>query len=142
MTTATAPVCRHMVKKEADSIVIHIPMTFKKRSGRRHIVLPDGVPTSPTVEDDARCPLKVALARAFRWQKMIESGEVTSNCDLARKLHLDQSYVARTIHLASLAPDIVDAILKGDEPSGLSLKSMREDIPLDWDKQRKAFQFN
>jgi hypothetical protein len=85
---------------------------------------------------DTRCPLKVALARAFRWQKMIESGEAQSNCDVARKLKLDQSYVARTIRLASLAPDIVEAILRGEEPSGLSLRTMRGEIPLDWEEQR------
>jgi hypothetical protein len=67
---------------------------------------------------------------------MIESGEVKSNCDLARKLRLDQSYIARTIRLASLAPDIVEAVLRGDEPSGLSLKSMGTEIPLSWEEQR------
>ncbi len=40
---------------------------------------------------------------------MIESGQAESNSDLARKLKLDQSYVARTIRLASLAPSIMEA---------------------------------
>jgi len=134
--TTTPRPRRLTVLQDADCIVIHIPMTFKKRSGRKEIVLPDGVASAPSADDDARCPLRVALARAFRWQKIIESGEVKSNCDLARKLKLDQSYIARTIRLASLAPDIVEAILKGDEPSGLSLRSMRGEIPLSWEEQR------
>jgi len=86
----------------------------------------------------AAASLKPALARAFRWQKMIESGEAKSNCDLARQLKMDQSLVARTIRLASLAPDIVEAVLKGDEPSGLSLKTMRGEIPMNWVEQRDA----
>jgi hypothetical protein len=67
---------------------------------------------------------------------MIESGEVESNSDLARRLKLDPSFVARTIRLAALAPDIVEANLDGQEQDGLSLKSMRRDIPLSWDDQR------
>lgn len=138
----TSPVAGSTVHQDGDSIVIHIPMTFRRRNGRKKIVLPDGVGEVAAGEDDARCPLKVALARAFRWQKMIESGEVASNCDLARKLKRDQSYIARTIRLASLAPDIVEAILTGNESDGLSLKSLRGEIPMPWDEQRNQLGFN
>jgi len=134
---AKPPACRPTVQQDGDCIVIHIPMTFRRCNGRKQIVLPDGIAPKHTPDDDVRCPLKVALARAFRWQKMIESGGVKSNCDLARRLKLDQSYIARTIRLASLAPDIVEAILRGNEPSGLSLKSLRGEIPLSWDEQRE-----
>jgi len=67
---------------------------------------------------------------------MIESGEVESISDLARRLRLDSSFVAKTIRLAALAPDIIEAIFDGQEPDGLSLKSMRRDIPLSWHDQR------
>ena len=80
--------------------------------------------------------LALSLARAFRWQEMIETGEAESNSDLARKLKLDQSYIARTIRLASLAPELVEDILDGQEPDGLSLRSLRHDLPLAWDEQR------
>lgn len=83
--------------------------------------------------------LVVALARAFCWQEMIESGQAESNSDLARKLKLDQSYIARTIRLASLAPDLVEAILDGQEPDGLSLRTLRRDLPLEWHEQRRMF---
>jgi len=78
------------------------------------------------------------LARAFRWQEMIETGQAESNSDLARKLKLDQSYIARTIRLTALAPDLVEAILEGQEPDGLSLRSLRRDLPLAWDEQRRV----
>jgi hypothetical protein len=83
--------------------------------------------------------LRVALARAYRWQKMIESGEVRSPGELARRLRLDRSFIARTTRLAALAPDIVDAVLRGDEPDGLSLNSMRFDVPLAWQEQRQRW---
>jgi hypothetical protein len=127
------------VRRDGDAIVIDVPMALRHRGGRKEIVLPPGV--APVAESAAGegtpTTLALALARAFRWQEMIESGEIESNSDLARKLKLDQSYIARTIRLASLAPDLVEAILDGQEPDGLSLRSLRRDLPLDWDEQRR-----
>lgn len=44
---------------------------------------------------------------------------------LAASLGVDRSYVARTLRLTSLAPDIVEAILYGEEPNGLPRHSPR-----------------
>ena len=41
--------------------------------------------------------------------------------------------------LTSLAPDIVEAILAGDEPGGLSLEKLHKGIPLAWERQRKRW---
>jgi len=127
------------VHRDGDAIVIDIPMALRHRAGRKEIVLPPGVaPVADNDREDAPPnPLALALARAFRWQEMIETGEAESNSDLARKLKLDQSYIARTIRLTSLAPDLVEAILDGQEPDGLSLRSLRRDLPLAWDEQRQ-----
>ena len=128
------------VRRDGDAIVIDIPMNLRRCSGRKEVVLPPGMAAS----SDGRAPIKsptplaLALARAFRWQKMIETGQAESNSDLARKLKLDQSYIARIIRLTSLAPDIVEAILTGQEPDGLSLRSLRRDVPLSWEAQRES----
>ena len=127
------------VRCEGDAIVIDIPMALRHRGGRKEIVLPPVV--APVAEsaagEESPTALALALARAFRWQEMIESGQAESNSDLARKLKLDQSYVARTIRLACLAPDLVEAIIDSQEPDGLSLRSLRRDLPLAWDEQRR-----
>lgn len=127
------------VRRDGDAIVIDIPMALRHRGGRKEIVLPPGV--APAAESAAReatpIALVIALARAFCWQEMIESGQAESNSDLARKLKLDHSYIARTIRLTSLAPDLVEAILDGQEPDGLSLRSLRRDLPLGGDEQRR-----
>jgi hypothetical protein len=132
------------VRRDGDAIVIDIPMALRHRGGRKEIVLPPGV--APVAESEAGeatpTALALALARAFRWQEMIESGQAESNSDMARKLKLDQSYVARTIRLASLAPDLVEAILDGQEPDGVSLRSLRRDLPLEWDEQRAMLPAN
>ena len=130
------------VRCDADAIVIDIPMALRHRGGRKEIVLPPGVApvTESAAGDETPTAMALALARAFRWQEMIESGQTESNSDLARKLKLDQSYIARTIRLTSLAPDLVEAILEGQEPDGLSLRSLRRDLPLGWDEQRRMLE--
>lgn len=127
------------VRRDGDAIVMDIPMALRHRAGRKEIVLPPGVAPAAESADGEAAPtaLAVALARAFRWQEMIETGQVESNSDLARKLKLDQSYRARTIRLTSRAPDLIEDILDGQEPDGLSLRSLRRDLPLSWDEQRR-----
>jgi hypothetical protein len=59
--------------------------------------------------------------------------------DLADRLELDRAYVRRLMNLTLLAPDLVEAILRGDEPSGLSLATLVETIPVVWEEQRRGF---
>ncbi len=72
----------------------------------------------------------------------IETGQAASNSDLARRLKMDQSYIARTIRLTSLAPAIIEAILAGHEPDGFSLLALRRNLPLLWDEQRQTLTGN
>jgi hypothetical protein len=126
---------------EGGAIVIRITMAFKKCGGRKEIILPEGVDAAEPPKPQPQRPLVVALAKAFKWQKMMESGEVGSIKELARQNHVNPSYVARILRLATLAPDIVEAILDGREPSGLSLRKLTGNLPLLWDEQRKRFGF-
>ena len=59
--------------------------------------------------------------------------------ELAEALKLDRSYVGRILRLTLLAPDIIEAILRGAEPSGLSLARLTKEIPMLWEEQRKMF---
>ena len=115
-----------------ETIRIRIPIRLKKRAGRKEIVLPRGV----TGKVPAQESLVRAVARAWRWQVMLESGEVASISALATHFHVDHSYVARTLRLASLAPDIVEAIVRGDEPDGLTTRRLMRPWPVGWDEQR------
>jgi hypothetical protein len=65
-------------------------------------------------------------------------GEVATVTQLAEKLNLDKSYVGKIFRLVNLAPDIQEAIIRGDEPDGLSL-NRSETRPAEWDKQREIF---
>jgi hypothetical protein len=116
------------------STAIRVPMEFEVRGGRREIILPLGAETEPKAQ--ANGPLVVALGKAFRWQKMLEEGEVGSLSALANQAGLDRSYVSRILGLVVLAPDIVKAILAGREPDGLSVAQLLNDVPMAWEQQR------
>jgi len=127
------------VRRDGDRITVHIPMTLKKRGGRKEIILPDGIVAvnSPAKKAKTQQPLVIALARAHRWKALLESGRFRGLSDLARAVHLDPSYVSRHLNLTLLAPDIIEMILRGDEPSGLSLERLMKDMPLVWEEQRR-----
>ena len=81
--------------------------------------------------------LVIAIARAHRWQKLLEEGKFESISDLAREIGLDVSFASRLLRLTLLAPDIIEAILMGEEPSGLSLTMLTRQLSVVWEEQRR-----
>ena len=126
------------VERDGDTLVIRIPMELKRRRGRKEIIVPDGLPGAARSKSPTQEPLITALARAFHWQDLVDGGKYSSISDLADALGLDRSYVSRIMRLALLAPDIVQAIVAGKEPSGLSLERLVKGMPTLWVEQRAA----
>lgn len=69
-------------------------------------------------------PMLVAIAHALEWSELLESGKIKSVSELSRQLDLDGSFVTRLLRLRTLAPDILEKIAKGKEPTGLSLNKL------------------
>jgi len=132
------------VRRDGDAVVVHIPMRLHRRNGRC-MVLTEGeaapVSAARHVEDTsgANRTLIEAIAKGHRWQAQLESGEYASLEDLAKDVGCDRTYVGRMLRLTSLAPDIIEAILRGDEPDGLSLEKLRKNLPVRWEEQRTAW---
>ncbi len=126
---------------QGDGISVHVPMLLKKRAGRKEIIVPDGLDAKAPAEAPPQDALVKAVARAHRWQEILDAGEVGSIRELAKRLRVDRSYVARILRLTLLAPDIIETILAGKEPSGLSLARLTKTLPILWDEQRKVFGF-
>jgi hypothetical protein len=126
---------------EGNSLVINVPMKFKRRGGRKEIIVPEGLKSSAAQRLDAQESLLTALAKAHLWKDLLDSGKILSISELAQRLGLDQSYIARTLRLSYLAPDIIEDIARGNEPSGLSLAKLHKGIPLLWEEQRMRFAF-
>ena len=118
---------------------IHIPMALRRRGGKKVIVTSGAARTGDEPDRFHEDPVVRALAEARRWQGMLENGAAATIQDLARQEGVDKSFMARTLRLNALAPDIVEMILAGDHPDTINLESLRKGIPLKWAEQRVIF---
>jgi len=66
-----------------------------------------------------------AVVRAHHWRQMIESGKYASSAELAKAEKVNDSYLSRILRLTLIAPDIIEAILAGRQPTTLQL----DDLP-------------
>jgi hypothetical protein len=122
----------------AASITVRVPLAIRRRPGRKTVVTPvrdGGEEALPTRADPA---LVKALARAFRYQRLLDEGRYASISEMAAAEKLDRGYLGRVLQLTLLAPDIVEAILDGRQPGGLTLSSLLEPFPFEWVPQRDA----
>ena len=99
----------------------------------KSVLTPDGAPSArrPRVDN----AMVKALARAFRWRKMLDTGVHATLDDLARAKAVAPSYVSRILRLTLLAPEIVEAILDGRQPVELQLDDLLNGFPLEWQEQ-------
>ncbi len=125
---------------EDERAVIRVPMCFKRRGRRKQIILPrDNPGNGPCAGTNA--PMALAVARAHRWLKLLERGPFRSVSGLAISLKTDEAYVRRQLRLTLLAPDIVETIVEGREPSGLSIEDLMK-APVLWEEQRRRLGFD
>jgi hypothetical protein len=118
-----------------ETVTLHVPFRIVKRGGRKETQLPDGA--APPRRMDST--LVKALARAFRWKRMLESGEFVTIAELAKRERIAPSYMTRVLRLTLLAPDIVEAILEGQQMPEVTLARVLESFPLDWAVQAAHF---
>jgi len=116
---------------------IRVPMSLKRRGGRKEIVVAQGLPRRAKSALPPHSALVLAVIRGHRWKELLESGRYPSIDALAARMGVDSSYVGRHLNLTLLAPDIVEAILMGREPDGLTLEKLYR-LPDLWKQQRAA----
>jgi hypothetical protein len=118
-------------------LTVHIPLTVRRRGGRKVVIAPDGT-EAPAVGAAARIDstLVKALARAFRWRRMLESGVVSTVGEIAAREKINKSYVSRVLRLTLLAPEIVEAILDGRQADGMTLPGLMMPYTTIWREQR------
>lgn len=114
---------------------VRVPFAIKKRGGRKLVVAPEGGRWQPPHAQIDNTMIK-AIARAYRWNRLLESREFASVAELAATEKINQSYVCRVLRLTLLAPDIVEAILSGQQPQRLQTENLLKPIPIDWREQR------
>jgi hypothetical protein len=124
------------------NLQIHIPMLIRRMRGRKQVIAPQALDGEiPEAAEPIQAAVVQALARAFSWVAILENGQVQSISELARNLEVNGSYVTRILKLTTLAPDIVEAIINGEEPDGLSLARLIKSFPTEWSEQRAMFGF-
>ena len=102
------------------------------------MISPDGTEARVITATRIDSTLVKALARAFRWRRMLESGMVSTVGEIAAREKINKSYVSRILRLTLLAPDIVEAILDGRQAEGVTLRGLMEPFPVEWHGQRVA----
>ena len=120
-----------------DPLTIRIPYTVRKLSGRKYVITPDGVTTEPLPHHRIDNALVKALARAFRWRRLLESGAYGCIDELAKDERINPSYVGRVLRMTLLAPDIVEAILEGRQDAGLTMARAMRPFDVSWAQQRR-----
>ena len=115
----------------AQMLTVRVPLAVRKlRGGRKLVLTPGGMAARGASAADTT--LVKALARAFRWRRMLEAGRYGTLNELAAAEKINSSYVSRLLRLTLLAPDIVEAILNGRLPEGMTLPGLMEPFPVEW----------
>lgn len=123
------------------SITVDVPMTIRRRGGRKQIIGPDGAPVQAgsdaagVTETRGDPALVKALARGFRWRRLLEDGRYASIRELAAKEGVDRAYVGRVLNLTLLPPDLVEAILDGRAAEGLVATDLTAPAAREWGAQ-------
>ncbi len=120
----------------ATSITVRVPLSIRRRPGRKTVVTPvaDGVAPVTTRADPA---LVKALARAFRYQRLLDEGRYASISEMAEAEKVERGYLGTIMRLTLLAPDIVEAILDGRAPDGIALPSLLGPCSEAWAHQKR-----
>jgi hypothetical protein len=119
-----------------ETITIHVPFRIMKRGGRKAIIPPPGASAARPRSDNT---LTKALARAFRWKRMLESGEFVTIAELAKREGIAPSYMTRVLRLTLLAPDIIEVIMDGRQATEVTLTRLMEPFPVDWKQRIELF---
>jgi hypothetical protein len=121
-------------KPPPETVTVHIPFRLVRRGGRKEILLPTG----KVSKDKTDNTLVKAMARAFRWKRMLESGAFATIAELAAHERIAPSYMTRVLRLTLLAPEVVQRILDGRHGPSVTLALLMEPFPVGWENQRQS----
>ena len=117
------------------TVTVTVPFAIRKRGGRTLVITPDGVTSAPAPRTRVDSALLMALARGFRWWKLLETGHFATIQEIAEAENINPSYVSRLLRMTLLAPEIVEAIMAGSHPAGLTRAKVMQPFPMEWHRQ-------
>jgi hypothetical protein len=116
-------------------ITVRVPLKIRRRPGRKTMVSLGFGADGGRIATKADPALVKALARAFRYQKLLDEGRYASISDMAAGERIERGYLGTLLRLTLLAPEMVEAILNGREPEGVTLPALLEGVPVGWGEQ-------
>ena len=93
---------------------------------------------NPPASQSDPVPLN-ALAQAHAWGELYRRDRTLPMAYFAARARVSESYPARILRLAYLAPDIVAVVVAGKQPRSRTLKRFHRGIPPSWAAQRERF---
>jgi hypothetical protein len=128
------------IEAKGKGVTLRIPVRLRSWGGEKVIESPTARVATPRTHQDES--LIKALGRAYRWRTALLAGKARSLDDIAVKHGCTNRYVRRVLSLSFLAPDIVEAILRGTQLRSLTVATtLGREIPLSWHKQRAELAF-
>ena len=121
------------------NVTVTVPFVIRKRGGRKLVITPDGTTAAPTPRARVDSALLKALARGFRWRRLLETGDFATIEEIAKAENINSSYVSRVLRITLLAPEFVEAILAGRQPEGLTMARAMRPFELTWPRQKSLF---
>jgi site-specific DNA recombinase len=128
-----------MEQPSGDRVRLEVKAHLRRHGGEMRLVVPPDDPGHVTPAPVSS--LLKAIARGRQWYEWILNGEVSSKRAIANQLGLTERYVGRVLECAFLAPDIVEAILDGRQPTDLTFQKLTCKLPLSWVEQRQQLGF-
>lgn len=126
---------------DGSMLSVHVPMTFRRRGGRKVVISPNGVPAQVDAPLRSRLrscvdeTLVQSIAQAFHFQRLLDDGHFATVSELARDRKLDPSFVSRTLRLTLLAPDLIGSILDGRQSVAIDRQKLLHELPMEWHRQ-------
>ena len=117
-------------------VTVRVPLTIRRRPGRKTLVSLGFGAEGGRIATKADPALVKALARAYRYQKLLDEGRYASISEMATAEKIERGYLGTLLRLTLLAPEMVEAILNGRQPEGVTLPRLLEGVPLGWVEQR------
>ena len=117
------------------NVLVSIPIILRESAGRKRIITDE---KKFKADED---PIVLNIARGFYWQEMIDNGKIANVRELANILNVNESYVARTIRLSMLSPEIIHRAIRGTLPPDISLAKLYK-LSSRWDGLRNTFSVN
>jgi hypothetical protein len=116
-------------------LTVRVPLTIRRRPGRKTLVSLGFGAEGGRIATKADPALVKALARAYRYQKLLDEGRYASISEMATAEKIERGYLGTLLRLTLLAPEMVEAILNGRQPEGVTLPRLLEGLPVSWGEQ-------